>query len=147
MIGEPILGFTGEYSFLSNFHMVDIEIEGQTYKSSEHYYMCQKTTDARWYNMILEAPSGAKAKKIGRNAPLRKDWIEKYKLQSMGKAIEVKFAIPDMQDRLLATGGRHIEETNDWGDVFWGVCNGEGKNILGKILMAYRTHYRASRYE
>ena len=25
-----------------------------------------------------------------------------------------------------------------WGDVFWGVCKGKGKNRLGRILMAVR---------
>ena len=31
-----------------------------------------------------------------------------------------------------------IVEDNDWGDRFWGICNCEGQNNLGKILMEIR---------
>jgi len=31
-----------------------------------------------------------------------------------------------------------LEETNTWGDKYWGVCNGEGENQLGKLLMKIR---------
>ena len=43
-----------------------------------------------------------------------------------------------LQKQLLATGDQHLEETNKWGDTFWGVCNGVGSNHLGKILMKVR---------
>lgn len=29
-------------------------------------------------------------------------------------------------------------EGNTWGDKFWGVCDGEGENHLGKLLMEVR---------
>lgn len=31
-----------------------------------------------------------------------------------------------------------IVEDNDWGDTFRGICNYEGQNNLGKILMELR---------
>lgn len=31
-----------------------------------------------------------------------------------------------------------IIEVNNWGDTYWGVCNGIGDNHLGKILMKIR---------
>jgi hypothetical protein len=40
---------------------------------------------------------------------------------------------------LLLTGDEELIEGNFWGDVFWGVCNGVGKNHLGKILMEVRS--------
>lgn len=40
---------------------------------------------------------------------------------------------------LLLTEGYELQETNHWGDTYWG-CNemGEGENNLGKILMNVR---------
>lgn len=139
---EPILGFRGEYRFLSNFWLVDLNIEGEVYKSSEHYYMAMKTTNDIWRQRIMDAPSGAKAKRIGKTVPLRADWHEKYKNQTMLYALIHKFRIPEMREMLTATGDAYIEETNNWNDVYWGVCNGEGKNMLGRMLMYVRGRNR-----
>ena len=40
--------------------------------------------------------------------------------------------------RLVETGTEELVEGNDWGDTYWGVCKGTGKNMLGKILMEVR---------
>ena len=80
---EPILGFRGEFGFLSNFWLVDLKIDSDMYKSSEHYYMAMKTIDEGWRQKIMDASTGAKAKRIGKNVPLRADWHEKYKNQTM----------------------------------------------------------------
>lgn len=44
---------------------------------------------------------------------------------------------PDMFRNLRNVKGEIVEE-NTWGDTYWGVCNGVGKNHLGKILMKVR---------
>lgn len=142
VIPEPICGFRGEYNFLSNFYLVDIEIDGVSYKSSEHYYMAEKTTSDVWRKKIMDAPTGAIAKRFGKQVPLRSEWHEKYKNQSMMRALTVKFQNPYLRKRLLDTGTAYIEETNHWGDVYWGVCNGEGKNMLGRMLMFIRKEIR-----
>lgn len=33
------------------------------------------------------------------------------------------------------------EETNYWNDTDWDVCNGDGENKLGKILMNTRNYF------
>ncbi len=43
---------------------------------------------------------------------------------------------------LLATGDAELIEGNDWGDTIWGMCDGEGENLLGKILMKVRDKLR-----
>ena len=46
---------------------------------------------------------------------------------------------------LLATGSAELQEGNDWGDVYWGVCpplSGRGQNYLGRILMKVRAELR-----
>lgn len=137
---EPILGFRGEYGFLSNMYMIDIEIDGVVYKSSEHYYMAMKTTNDVYRKKIMEAETSPKAKRIAAKIPLRADWEEKYKNQTMLYALIHKFRIPEMREMLTATGDAYIEETNHWNDVYWGICNGEGKNMLGRMLMYVRKY-------
>lgn len=44
----------------------------------------------------------------------------------------------DLRDKLIATGNTELIEDNTWNDRFWGVCNGEGINHLGKLLMELR---------
>lgn len=129
-----ICGFSGKYRFLSNFYPIEMEIDGVKYKSSEHYYMSQKTTNEHFRKLILDAATGAAAKKIGKTVPLRKDWEEKYKNQSMLRGLLAKFDIPEMRDKLISTGNSYLEETNHWG-----VCNGVGKNMLGRMLMYVRS--------
>lgn len=136
-----IYGFVGKYHFLSNFH----PCEFGEYKSSEHYYMSFKPEieDAEYYKArqsILDAPTAAKAKKIARNVKLRSDWRH-IKLAVMHEALKKKFAIPDLQEKLLSTDNRYLEETNTWGDIYWGVCEGVGENHLGRLLMEIREYY------
>jgi predicted NAD-dependent protein-ADP-ribosyltransferase YbiA (DUF1768 family) len=49
-----------------------------------------------------------------------------------------KFSQDPFKAALLATGDAYLEETNHWGDVYWGVCNGVGQNRLGHALMEIR---------
>lgn len=141
---SAILGFSGEYRFLSNFYLIDLNIDGVVYKSSEHYYMSEKTTDDRWKEKIIAAPTASACKRLGKRCPLRTDWEEKYKNQSMMKGLLVKFADPTMQKLLAETGRKYLEETNHWGDVYWGVCDGVGKNMLGRMLMYIRDNINDS---
>lgn len=53
----------------------------------------------------------------------------------------------DLADQLLATDERVLEETNGWGDRFWGVVDGEGGDVLGKVLMDTHERLRRARAE
>ena len=46
---------------------------------------------------------------------------------------------PELKQKLLETGNQELIEGNTWNDTFWGVCNGQGQNWLGKILMLVRS--------
>lgn len=118
--------------------MINIVVDSITYKSSEHYYMSEKTIDDRIKKSIMDATTAGSAKRIGKTLKLRNDWEEKYKNQSMLRGLTAKFYIPEMRDKLLSTGDFYLEETNHWNDVYWGVCDGVGKNMLGRILMYIR---------
>ena len=79
------------------------------------------------------------AKKMGRTLSLRSDWEDVKDEVMMGVLFE-KFKDPELAAKLLATGEAELEETNHWGDKYWGVDSetGEGRNKLGKILMVVR---------
>lgn len=68
---------------------------------------------------------------------VRDDW-DHQKLPIMVYLLLQKFAKPDSYGMLAETGSLHLEEGNDWDDTFWGVCNGRGRNTLGRVLMQIR---------
>ena len=86
--------------------------------------------------------NGAAAKKLGRRIRLRKDW-DTYRLAWMEQVLICKFnQNPILLQKLLDTYPTPLAETNTWGDTFWGVCNGQGENHLGQILMKIREENR-----
>ena len=73
---------------------------------------------------------------------LRPDW-ETEKISIMRALLRLKFADPALRAQLVATGVRPLVEGNRWGDRFWGVCGGNGQNMLGKLLMEIRAELRS----
>lgn len=45
---------------------------------------------------------------------------------------------PELAQKLLQTYPAVLIEGNYWKDTFWGVCDGVGANMLGKLLMKVR---------
>ncbi len=129
--------FQGEHRFLSNFHPVEVTMDGQLYLSTEHAYQAAKTTNLATRTMIARTFNPGKAKRLGRLAALRPDW-EEVKLEVMLDLLRKKFAHPKLRTKLLATGTEQLVEGNTWGDTFWGVCDGMGDNHLGRLLMQVR---------
>lgn len=79
---------------------------------------------------------------LGQRVTLRGDW-EDIKVSVMEDVVRLKFAHhPDLRDKLLATGKAKLIEGNNWGDTFWGMVDGRGRNELGKILMRRRERLR-----
>lgn len=133
-----IAGFKGEFRFLSNFWPAVVELDGLFYNSVEHAYQAAKTLDETQRQTIRESSKPGDAKKLGQKIIIRPDW-EQVKLQVMESLVRQKFTNDlALKDKLVSTGDEEIEETNTWGDVFWGVCQGVGTNHLGKILMKIR---------
>ena len=133
----------GEFKWLSNFYMVDVEYDGETYRSTEHAYQAAKTLLPAERREIQEAPTCGKSKRLGQKVALRPDW-EAIKLDVMYDLLQQKFQDPELQQKLLATGDQHLVEGNTWNDHFWGVCNGRGQNHLGRLLMDVREECRIS---
>lgn len=142
---DGIYGFFGKYRFLSNFWLCPVVDEmGILYPSSEHAYQAQKTTDAENRRYIAEANGPKRAKHYGYRVQLRKDvdW-DTYRRVAMEDVIMWKFSQNmKLREMLLSTEGRYLEETNSWGDTYFGVCKGTGQNVLGQILMETREYFR-----
>lgn len=141
--GEGIYGFFDAYRFLSNFHLSPIVYEGILYPTSEHAYMACKVKDVSEKIRLSEITKPSEVRKEGRKVKLIPDWDNKRN-QYMYEVLVCKFGQnPELLKRLLATGDKYLEETNDWGDEYWGVTlsrRGErtGQNNLGQILMTIR---------
>lgn len=137
MSGNIINSFKGQYSFLSNFYPVQVEIEGIVYPSVEHVYVAMKTMDIELRKQISLMETAGKVKRMGRTLNIRSDW-DHIKLPVMFGLLRLKFQKPELKLLLISTGDSHLEEGNWWGDTFWGVCKGVGENNLGKLLMRVR---------
>lgn len=140
---KDIKGFQGEYRFLSNFTPALIEYEGLKFPTVEHAYQAAKSKDVHFRRHVAELLTPGRAKRAGQTAKLRTDW-EDVKLGIMLDLLRIKFKSSRLRLQLKQTGSAHLEETNYWGDTFWGVCKGKGENQLGKLLMKVRDeiHYQ-----
>lgn len=136
---SPIESFRGTYFFLSNFFPHPVDFDNDTYPSVEHAYHAAKTTDVRQRKKIRLAAGAAHAKKLGKSVTLRDDWND-MRIAVMTSLLRQKFRYgTKLATQLINTVPRELIERNTWGDRFWGVCNGRGKNHLGVLLMARRT--------
>lgn len=132
-----ILGFRGQYRFLSNFYRCDVTYRELTYKSSEAAYQAQKCPNTEDMSMFTRI-SPSDAKRLGFKMKCRSDW-DSIKYMVMKKILYCKFTQnQNLCSKLIDTNGLLIEEVNDWGDTYWGICNGKGLNKLGLLLMELR---------
>lgn len=132
-----IKGFFGDFRWLSNFENCTIHFEGMIYTSSEAAYQAAKTTDLEIRDKFTLI-GASESKKLGRSIAIRPDW-DNIKLKVMKEILVDKFTRnSQLKEKLLATDYKYLEETNWWNDKFWGVCNEEGSNNLGRLLMEIR---------
>jgi len=132
--------FEGEFDFLSNFFPAEVRFGGMVFPTVEHAYQAAKTLDLAERETVRMKPTPGQAKRAGRLVTIRPDW-EDVKIGVMRDCLTQKFSEPELMHRLLAISGEIVEE-NNWGDTFWGVCEGEGKNLLGKLLTGLRETLR-----
>jgi len=139
---KAITSFQGDYRFLSNFWPCYIAWEGLVYPSLEHAYAASKMDD-RSIKMMIQScatPGDAKEYLAGHDIKPAMSWTIQKKLLVMETLLFLKFGgkEPLLTKALMATGNAELIEGNTWDDTFWGVCNGEGENNLGKLLMKVR---------
>jgi ribA/ribD-fused uncharacterized protein len=129
--------FKGNYRFLSNFWPAPIELFGLLYATTEHAYQAAKCECFFDSDRIRFATTPGKAKRMGQTVAMRENW-DLIKVDIMRLITKLKYVNEDLRELLLSTGDAQLIEGNTWGDTFWGVCDGQGENHLGRILMEVR---------
>ena len=133
----------------SNFHDEPLQINGEIWKTGEHFYQAAKFAknglqeDENIYNVIREAPSPGTAKRLadeyfsGENKECSHQALRTF--VAMATMLNVKFAHGTLaRKRLMQTGNLELIH-HSGSDFFWGQNRkGEGKNLLGKALMQIR---------
>ena len=142
---NKIDSFLGENRFLSNFWPVQVEFDGDTYPSTEQAYQAAKTLDREARIKIMSFKPNRRElereiREVLNSVSIRPDWTDEKRLEVMEYLLVQKFdgRDPDLQIKILETGDAELIEGNDWGDTFFGVCDGVGENHLGKLLMKVR---------
>lgn len=136
--------FSGDLEFLSNMYKIPIyfneskydnfQPDFKVYPSSENLYQalkCKYIKDRELFQNV----DPHKSKRIGRSIEIRSDW-DNVRLEAMKLAIDLKFKNIELAEKLIDLPDDKIIEFNNWGDRFFGICNGEGLDHLGKILRA-----------
>ena len=156
---EPIISFTANNRFLSNFFVlkVPVEFEGMEFATTENAYVAAKTTDLK-LRLEIKAMKPGEAKRFGKrifkeNLSTNPKWSDKFRLELMEDLVFQKFLKNgELQSLLLATGLSPLIEGNMHHDNFFGICKCgncpedarkyTGLNILVKILMDARERLR-----
>ena len=141
---HDIKEFKLSYNWLSNFYPCAITVNGITYPTLEHAYQASKTDDPTIKHKISLLLTAGQAKRFGRTMHLPADWDER-KLKVMEWLLRIKFTNPDFRRLLVLSYPAVLEEGNNWGDRYWGICppnSGNGENHLGKLLMKLRDELR-----
>ena len=132
---------TGEFGFLSNLYKRPIVFEGKKFSCSETAYQYGKPRDIKVANWLVKAPKPHLCAAAAHSLfvfDVKEDW-NKTKVERMRRVLLAKFKQhKDLTEKLKATGNaKLIEESNM--DAFWGIGKkGNGKNMLGVLLMEIR---------
>lgn len=167
-LANTVQEFRGSYEFLSNMYSYPIpgrllghDGKQVVWPSSEHAYVACKCVrrEDKFRLLDPDLADPREAKRFGRKVQIHPDW-EEIKVRRMLEILRVKFAIPELRTKLLATGNLELIEGNWWGDRFWGrgylveinppvlrvtIGGGEGQNWLGHLLMHVRREIREGR--
>ena len=140
---------TPYFDIFSNFYNEPLKIEGEIWKTGEHFYQAAKFAknglqeDANMYRLIVEAETPGTAKRLADEYFSEENKGRSHQalrtFQAMATMLNMKFAPGTLaRKRLMQTGDLELVHLSS-SDFFWGQNRkGEGKNILGRALMQIR---------
>lgn len=138
---NKIDSFRGKNYYLSDFYERPVTYDGITYKNNEAAFQAQKCISYEDRKRFSDL-NASEAKRLGRKVSLRPDW-ESIKVDVMTDIVHAKFEQnKDLAEKLCNTDTAFLDEGNTWGDRIWGTVNGNGKNLLGHILMSERDYLK-----
>ena len=145
MKNGPIFFYEKEqdyYEFTNFFELAPFKLDGQEWKTVEHYFQAQKFVGTPYMDLIRCANTPREAFQYSRIPEISKwqrdDW-ERIKVDVMYKALLAKFIQHrKLRELLISTRTRQLVE-HTYIDSFWGDGgDGFGSNRLGKLLMKVR---------
>ena len=134
---DKIDKFSGQWSFLSNAYSATIRFRGRDWKTAEHALQGSKAQSDSQRDVIGGAKSPSEAKRLGWCIPLPPGW-EEEKSAIMKEILHQKFSNPFLREMLKGTGSALLVNGSHPADSYWGFYDGEGENILGRLLMEVR---------
>jgi hypothetical protein len=144
---KDVCGFVDKAQWLSNYWISDVKVQDNVFPSAQNAYFAA----AYWRNPEL-------VEQFTKVTPMEASVLarELYKTHSsdydpefkdrrddiMKRIVERKFVQnPYLKCKLMLSEDFNLQHTNTWDDTHFGVCNGEGKNLLGTILMELREKF------
>lgn len=122
-----------------------IQLEDLVWPTVEHYIQAMQFESDDKREKIRMASSTDHARKLGKTGWFKRPRDDWQQLRSvyMTRAVYTKCrAFPEVADALLATGEKHLVESDQY-DYYWGCGRDRrGDNIYGKVLMQVRDKLR-----
>lgn len=105
---NTICSFRDEYRFLSNFYQRPFEYNGLVYPNAEAAFQAQKcSNDADRVKYTLQK-NPVRVKQMGKKEPnLPTDW-DSISYGIMNEILHAKFSMPELADKLKATGDAYL---------------------------------------
>jgi ribA/ribD-fused uncharacterized protein len=137
------------YGVFSNLYRRTIIFEDVTYATSEHAYQAGKARKDNVREWMLSAPSPSLVAMVAHGLyvwDVTPNW-SKIKFDRMRAVLLAKFSQhEDLRKILLDTGNARLVESatvKNSVNLEWGEVNGQGKNMLGVLLMEVRALLQA----
>jgi ribA/ribD-fused uncharacterized protein len=133
---------SGEYGFMSNLWFAPMVFENNEFFCSEEAYQYGKPKDKVVAKWLVSAPYPHLCAMAAHGLfcfDVKPDW-NNIKVERMRQVLKAKFTQhPDLSKKLIATEKATLVEASK-SDAFWGIGKkGNGKNMLGLLLMEIRT--------
>lgn len=136
------------YGAFSNLYRREFIFEGEVYPTAEHAYQAGKARKPAVKEWLMNAPSPALLAMAAHGLyywDIAPGWST-TKFDRMKRVLLAKFtAFDDLRELLLSTDNRRLVETATTDSPvnrLWGEVNGNGKNMLGVLLMEVRDELR-----
>lgn len=138
------------YGAFSNLYRREIEFEGETFATSEHAYQAGKARKPEVRRWLMDAPTPALLAMAAHGLyywDVAPGW-SRTKFDRMRAVLRAKFTQhADLRELLLSTGSARLVETatvDNEVNRLWGEVNGQGRNMLGGLLMELRTELQGA---
>ena len=138
------------YGAFSNLYRREVVFEGERFATSEHAYQAGKPRKPAVREWLMAAPSPALLAMAAHGLyywDVAPGW-SKMKFDRMRSVLKEKFTQhEDLRELLLSTGSARLVESATVDNAvnrLWGEVNGEGRNMLGVMLMDLREELSAA---